>query len=114
MQEADSAMINVRGFANPEAAEQCVGEDLLPIWEYILNGRAVGRPAALFPYESADGVYRLGFWTQAEVIQLHRRFSARGTLAALVPSESLGAMESARRAVASAYQSGTGLIISVG
>ena len=111
---ADDACLYVRGYANLDAVGSVIGPDLLRTWQYLLNGRALGREATHYPYDSADGVYRLGFWTRSEAAQLHSRFKDRGPLSALVPTDNVGAMESARRAVATAFQAGTGLIISVG
>jgi hypothetical protein len=40
-------------------------------WDYLLDGRAVGRPPSRYPYTPSDVVYRLGYWTAEEVRIVH-------------------------------------------
>jgi|GEM_PF-3103352 len=77
--EAQSLLENATGgFTNVyyfERAQELVESRCSPqvaqCWRDLLQGRAVGRPSSPYPYTPSDVVFRLGYWTAAEVQIVH-------------------------------------------
>jgi hypothetical protein len=53
-----------------DAAAGLLKGEALRLWNYVLAGRGVGRPADRWPYRSHDGAFHVGFWTAAEALFL--------------------------------------------
>ncbi len=53
-----------------------VGKNTGHYWDYILNGRGVGRKADEIPFNSIDGSYLVGFWTIEECIESYAAISS--------------------------------------
>jgi hypothetical protein len=49
-----------------------LGKEAGRLWDFLLDGRGVGRPDGLYPYQSGDGTFRVSFWTHEEVIYLRQ------------------------------------------
>lgn len=83
------------------------------LWDFLLNGRGVGRPDGTFPYRSHDGVYRTSFWTLEECAFLGPLLVDAHTRARRDEPEHACAFESTRDAVVVAVRESLGLSIGV-
>jgi hypothetical protein len=85
---ADASMHPERYYREAEAwlAHSGASEATKELWEWLLAGRPVLRDVRAFPYQSADGVFRLGYWSSAECDALARELLP---LAALAPRDEI-------------------------
>ncbi len=110
---ADASMHPERYYREAEAwlAHSGASEATKELWEWLLAGRPVLRDVRAFPYQSADGVFRLGYWSSAECDALARELLP---LAALAPRDEIRrALASSLVAISQAQTWRVGLITSV-
>lgn len=111
---ADDAMLPERYYtaALPLLERSSAYGEIAELWR-LLTGRPVLRDARELPYESADGVFRLSYWTLGECRHLHRERKALVTWAGTPRSEGEHAIDAMLRAASTAIEAGVGLILSV-
>jgi hypothetical protein len=112
---ADDAMLPERYYtaALPLLELSPSHRQIAELWRLLLTGRPVLRDAGEFPYQSADGVFRLSYWTHSECTHLHREREALVTWAGTPRSEGEHALEAMLCAVSTAIGAGVGLILTV-
>jgi hypothetical protein len=65
--DAGISWLKIDGYqSHCEFVKNRCGGVALRYWNYLLNGRGIGRPDGIYPYQSEDGVFRIGFWTKEE------------------------------------------------
>ena len=111
---ADDAMLPERYYAAalPLLERSSSHRQIAELWRLLLTGRPVLRDARA-PYESADGVFRLSYWTHAECTHLRRERKALVTWAGTPQSEGEHALDATLRGVSTAIDVGVGLIFTV-
>ncbi len=81
------------------------------LWSYVRSGRAAGRDQTIFPYLPGGDVFRLSFWSAAEVALLGRVLTS--TPAEWLRDADPDALECTLMAIESALARHEGLIITV-
>jgi len=110
---ADASMLPERYYCEAQVwfAHLGASEATKELWEWLLAGRPVLRDVRAFPYQSADGVFRLGYWSSAECDALALELLP---LAARAPRDEIPqALASTLIAISQAQTWRVGLITSV-
>jgi hypothetical protein len=111
--EADPSCLYERHYSEVRGEiDRRPGTGAVRLWDYLLSGRAIGRPQETFPYRSEDDVYRLGYWTHEEVAALREPLSRwRATVRRF--ETRYPAADMAARAIDAVILEGLGLITTV-
>jgi hypothetical protein len=114
MQQADDSALYVSDFEEARSLiGGCWGKTYLRYWDYLLNGRPVGRSSDLFPYHPRNPVVRHGFWTYEDVVALLPRMEEEQGHSHPTNERARDALQAAWRALSNAQSRQTGLIITV-
>lgn len=100
-----------RHYENRLAIKQSFGDESLRLWEYLINGRPIGRAENSYKYSSCDGIFHVGFWTYEEVYVLRTAMKVGADDFSLFEGLQVNAMRTAFHALENVYADRLGMII---
>lgn len=114
--EADDSALFVSRYEKHRSliARRC-SEFALSCWDYLLNGRGIGRQDGVHPYTSKDDIFRVGYWRYEECEKLLKKLESEfnSGLTPFLFSRDFSGIQVAIRALKNAVSHKTGLILTV-
>ena len=106
--DVGASALYVSKFEDRSSIRNRLGKEAGRLWDFLLDGRSVGRPDGLYPYRSSANFCCVSFWTYEEVVYLRQCLEKLD----LDPHRD-SALSETFRAINNVEASGRGLIIKV-